>query len=599
MKLLYPAALFFLFSIPIIIAMYILKQKFEERKVSSLYLWEQVLKDMDVNTPWQKLKSSLPLILQVILALILTLAITDPFLFIKGQSGQNVIIVLDNTGSMNAAFENTTKFEEGKKRAEKVIRSLKPGNKITIISSGRKPKLELTASESKDDAVSKLKDIKPSNASGNIEDSLSLVKSMSKQYNSYKAIFFTDKEVDLKDIEGEVQAINYYSENVSLDYISHSKEEGSIKAIVRINNRSNETKSREVALYAEDKLFTLKEVELKPKETKTIYFENIPSNIKYMHAEISEKDSLNEDNVIYDVVKSADSQRVLLVSEKNVFIEKVLSSINSIELYKTNSIDNIMDKYDLYIFDGVLPNNLPEGGAVLFINPPDDSEKFNIKGSIDGGLGEVVTSPVTKYMEKAHFTVAKSKNIEIPYWGSVFLKVNSSPVGFIGENKGRKTAVLAFDLHNSDFPLISEFPIFMHNIVSYLTNVDFQGQSSYYCGDEITVNPLGTAEKMTMESPSGTKEDIEVKYPIRPYESTNDMGIYKLTQTSKEGETESLFALNFPTDTESNIDREAKSVTSTSGESLLDSSVLNLRFILIIAAIVLLIAEWMVYVYGY
>lgn len=599
MRLLYPAALFFLISIPIIIAMYILKQKFEERKVSSLYLWEQVLKDIDVNTPWQKLKSSLPLILQIILALLLTLAITDPFLLIKGRGEQNVIIVLDNTGSMNAVFEDTTKLEEGKKRAEKVIRSLKPGSRITIISSGRKPKLELNASGSKEDALDKLKSIKPSNASGNIEDSLSLVKSMSKQYELYRAVFFTDKEVDLKDIEGEVQALNYTLGNVSLDYISHSKEEDSIKTIVRINNRSNESQKREIALYAEDKLFTLKEVGLKPKETKTVYFEDIPSNIKYMHAEIGEKDSLNEDNVIYDVVKSTDSQKVLLVSEKNVFIEKVLSSINSIELYKTNSVDNIMDKYDLYIFDGVSPEELPEYGAALFINPPENIRDFNVKGSVDGGFGKVLTSPVTKYVEKAHFAVSKAKNIEVPYWGSTFLNINNTSAGFIGEDKGRKIGVLAFDLHNSDFPLISEFPIFIHNLVSYLTNIDFQGQSSYTCGDEITVNPLGTAERMTMESPSGSKENIEVKYPIRPYENTNDVGIYKLTQTSKEGETESLFAINFPSEKESNIDTEAKSVISTSGESLLNSSGVNLRFMLIILILILLAAEWVVYIYGY
>lgn len=599
MRLLYPMALFFLISVPIIVAMYILKQKFEERRVSSLYLWEQVLKDIDVNTPWQKLKSSLPLILQIILAVLLTLAITDPFLLIGGRGEQNVIIVLDNTGSMNASYEDSTKFEEGKKRSEKLIRSLKPGSKVTIISSGREPKLELNASSNKEDAINKIKSIKPSNASGNIEDSLSLVKSMSKQYNAYRAVFFTDSEVDIKDIDGEVQALNFYLENVSLDYISHSKDETGIKTIVRVNNRSSNSQKREVALYTEEKLFTLKDVDLKPNETKTVYFEGIPSNTKYMHAELNQKDSLNEDNIIYDVIKNAETQKVLLVSEKNVFIEKVLASINSIEIYKTKDIDNIMDKYDLYIFDGNSPKELPKDGAVLFINPPDNSEIFKIDGEIQGGSGSIVTSPVTKYMEKAHFTVAKSKNIEMPYWGNVFLKVGNKPVGFTGEIKGKKAAVLAFDLHNSDFPLISEYPIFIHNLVSYLTNVDFQGKSSFYCGDEITVNPLGDAEKMIMENPSGDKSDIEVKYPIRPYEDTNSVGVYRLTQTSKDKEEESLFAVNFPAEAESNINTEVKSVSNISGNSLLDSSGMNLRLLLIVLALILLIAEWMVYVYGY
>ena len=58
MKLFAPWALWFMGSIPIIIMMYILKQKFEEREISSVYLWQQVLKDIEVNTPWQKLKKN-------------------------------------------------------------------------------------------------------------------------------------------------------------------------------------------------------------------------------------------------------------------------------------------------------------------------------------------------------------------------------------------------------------------------------------------------------------------------------------------------------------------------------------------------------------
>lgn len=58
MTLFSPWALWFLALIPLVILMYILKQKFEEREISSTYLWHQVLKDMEVNTPWQRLKTT-------------------------------------------------------------------------------------------------------------------------------------------------------------------------------------------------------------------------------------------------------------------------------------------------------------------------------------------------------------------------------------------------------------------------------------------------------------------------------------------------------------------------------------------------------------
>jgi hypothetical protein len=599
MRLLYPGALFFLFFIPVIIAMYILKQKFEEREISSTYLWEQVIKDMDVNTPWQKLKSSLPLILQVLAAAFLAFALTEPF-WLGGKGGaQNVILVIDNTGSMNASYENTTRLEEAKNRSEKLIKGLKPGSKMTLISAGKSSKVELSSSQDKEAVLNKLKGIKPSNTYGDIGESTSLVKSLGKQFGSYKAVFFTDRKIEIKDIEGEVQSLDSYSENVSLDYISHAEEEGKLQAIVRVNNRSNITQNREISLYTEEKLFTLKDVQLGPKEVKTIYFDKIPSTVKYLQAEISEKDSLMEDNKIYDIIKNTEARKVLLVSQKNVFIEKVLSSLKNIEVFKTNSIDNIMDSYDLYIFDGVSPQVLPESGAVLFLNPPDNNPLVKVAGEVEGGLAAVQKSSVTKYMESASFTVARFKSMEVPYWASGFLKINNKAAAFTGDYKGRKTAVIGFDLHNSDFPLISEFPIFIHNLVTYLVDGDFQGTSAYVCGDSIDINPKGEALSLSMKTPQGKEESIELKYPIKPFENTEEIGIYKLSEKLKEQSYESLIAVNFPADRESGTDAEVRSVSNKLNGSLMDSSGVNLKLFLLIAILILLLIEWVVYIYGY
>lgn len=599
MRLLYPGALFFLLFIPVIIAMYILKQKFEEREISSTYLWEQVIKDMDVNTPWQKLKSSLPLILQVLAAALLAFALTEPFWLGAKGAVQNVILVIDNSGSMNASYEDTTRLEEAKRRSEKLIKGLKPGSKMTLISAGRSPKVELSSSQDKEAVLNKIKGIKPSNTYGDIGESTSLVKSLGKQFGSYKAVFFTDRKVEIKDIEGEVQSLDSYSENVSLDYMSHAEEEGNLQAIVRINNRSNNTQNREISLYTEEKLFTLKEVQLGPKEVKTVYFDKIPSSVRYLQAEISEKDSLMEDNKIYDIVKSTKAQKILLVSQKNVFIEKVLSSLKNIEVFKTNSVDNIMDSYDLYVFDGVSPEKLPESGAVLFLNPPEKNSLVKVMGEVEGGLAAVQKSSVTKYMESASFTVAKLKSMEIPYWASAFLKINNKPAAFTGDYKGRKIAVIGFDLHNSDFPLISEFPIFIHNLVTYLVDGDFQGTSTYVCGDSIDINPKGEALSLTMKTPKGKDENIELKYPIKPFENTEEIGVYRLSEKLKDQSYESLIAVNFPADRESGTDAEVKSVSNKLNGSLMDASGVNLKLFLLIAILILLLIEWVVYIYGY
>lgn len=592
-----PFALMFLGFIPIVILMYILKQKFEEREISSTFLWEQVLKDIEVNTPWQKLKKNLLLFLQILAISLLALALSEPFLRLKGKSFENAIIVVDNTGSMNAVYENSNVLEEAKKRAEKEIKSLSPGSKITIITSAKQPKIELSSTTDKNEAINKIKAIKPSNASGNIDDSVSLVKSMSRQNENYRTIFYTDKGVDIKGLRGEVVSLTSSGENVSLDYISHSKDKDSIKAIVRITNRGRSNVTREVSLYGESKILDIKTLDLKGGETKTVYFDKVPLDVKYIWAEITEKDSLLQDNMVYDVIRKNEMQKVLLVSEKNVFIEKVLSSINNIELYKMNPGEKIIDKYNLYIFDGNISQEIPADGNIMLINPPDKNSIVKVNGTTDGGTSEILKNTVTKYIENANFSVSEIKNIEVPYWGNTFLKIGDKPVGFIGELKGRKIGVLAFDFHKSDFPLSGEFPIFMNNMMSYFSGENFSSKASYLSGSNVDMTPLPEATEVNVQLPSGDKEKVTLKYPIKPFDNTSSLGIYKILQKTDDKEKEDLFAVNFPTESESNIGGEDKSIKNLTNISLSSNAGMDIQPFVIIALLILIIGEWILYVY--
>jgi hypothetical protein len=518
---------------------------------------------------------------------------------LKGKSFENVIIVLDNTGSMNAIYEDSSRFAEAKKRAEKLVHSLRQGSKVSIITSAKEQRVEISASSDKNAVISKIKSIKPSNTSGNMQDSLSFVKSIAKQYENYRAVFYTDSPLDIKGINGQVDNVSSYGINVSLDYMSHSKDKDGTKAIVRINNRSNNSQKRDVSLFAGDKLLDIKTVELKPTEVKTVYFEKIPDNAAYLWAEINEKDALTEDNVVYDIVKQSKNQRVLLVSEKNVFIEKILGAINGVELYKTNTEDKLTEKYDLYIYDGITPKELPKEGSLMFINPLSNNPIVKVKGDIEGAQGEFVKHPVTKLLDKGSFTVAEMKNMELPYWGSEMLKVNGKTAAFAGEDKGRNIAVIGFDLHKSDFPLNHEFPIFMHNLVSYMVNGDFAKKTSYYCGDSVDLNPKAEATELKVQLPSGNSDKVEVKYPLKPFENTMQTGVYKVNEKLGDKEQASLFAVNFPIDKESDINLQGKAIQNTEGSSISKIGGLNLQLYIIIGVLVLFLVEWMVYAYGY
>ncbi len=52
MSFLNPWGLLFALSIPAIVLLYLLKQRYQEVEVSSTYLWEKAVQDMQASAPW-------------------------------------------------------------------------------------------------------------------------------------------------------------------------------------------------------------------------------------------------------------------------------------------------------------------------------------------------------------------------------------------------------------------------------------------------------------------------------------------------------------------------------------------------------------------
>ena len=95
MGFLAPSALFFgLLAIPVL-ALYLLRVRGRERRVSSTFLWRHVVHDIEANTLWQRLRPSLLLFLQLLALAALVFALAGPyFLRASGIEG-DLILVLD------------------------------------------------------------------------------------------------------------------------------------------------------------------------------------------------------------------------------------------------------------------------------------------------------------------------------------------------------------------------------------------------------------------------------------------------------------------------------------------------------------------------
>lgn len=89
-------------TLPVLIAMFLLKLRRKPVRVSSTMLWDQAVKDLQANVPFRWLRPSWMLLLSVLILASLLLALARPALDATAARAQTVVLVIDRSASMNA-----------------------------------------------------------------------------------------------------------------------------------------------------------------------------------------------------------------------------------------------------------------------------------------------------------------------------------------------------------------------------------------------------------------------------------------------------------------------------------------------------------------
>lgn len=587
--------LFLLLTIPPVIMLYILKRKYKEEVISSSLLWKEVYKNTRASTPWEKFKKNIMLLLQIIIILSVILALMSPFINIGGRTYKNVIIVVDNTASMNTIYDDKlSRLEKGKLLAKEYLNSTREGTKAYIISYDGNSNLLLNGEFNKFNSESIINNISKSYNTGDISDVLSFVKAIGDGIGEeYEALIFTDKQTSISDINGKLVYLGNSGLNASIDNISHKVVDGKIKVIANVTNNGDKEYEGDFSLYNGDKLLEVNKINLGVSESKTLSFELDSLSDDYLKGELSRKDILMEDNTYYHVINENKVKKVLLVTDENVFLEKAFGIIENTEVYKTNDPNNITenDEYDLYVFDNKMPEVIPKGGNILFINPS-SNEFFNVLNGGEMGQAKAIKGAVSSYLENTQFTLSEYKIIETPYYGTNILTIDDNSIGFKGEVNDRKIAALSFDLHSTDFALKKEFPILIYELGEELISTGMVYKNNFTAGEKIVVKSSDFESEINVTYPNGEIKELKSGDELK---GNLELGIYKINQNDNK----ESFSVNFPSLSESNtsIEEIGENNNIVDGKSNLKSG-FNMTRVFILLAILVVAFEWIFYKKG-
>lgn len=598
----WPLAL--LVCIPIIILLYMLKQKAQEYPFSSSMLWKEIFNNIEATKPWEKLKKNLLMILQILTILLLIVALMAPYLKRGGRRYDNVVLVIDTSASMGIRYnEDHTRLEEAVERAVDYIDSLSETSQVTILTAGQEAQIVKTNVTDKAELKKALRGLQVTDLSGDASVAVSVVQSMTSQWEQYQAVFMTDTSMELGNLDAQVMNLYTDYQNLSMDYVSYGTEydeagNASMTVIGKITNDTDQDVTTDVNLYGDDTLLMVQSVVIPAGGSQTVYFSQVNFTGSVLMAEINRKDDLEADNRAYTVVREEGQKRVLLVTDDNMFLEKAVMNIPWVDLYKTSQLSAVgkSEEYDLYIFDGKLPETLPEQGNILYVNPGSWGDIVQAETLSNVSVAFTDTE-LTRYIAGDSFGVTAGKAYERPIWADGFLTSGSSCLGYYGETAGRRVAVLGFDIHQSDLALQADFPILISNLMDYMMVSGMVSEDYYATGDKIVFNGNINGSDLTVQDPNGVSSVLAAAAATNAYTDTDQAGVYTVSQTVNGEERQEKFVVRFPVEQESHQDGETAVSNETKNEEAQTlSGGRELRNLVILILLFALAVEWFVYV---
>jgi hypothetical protein len=527
MSVLSPLALLGLLFVPLVLAMYLLKLRRDERVVPSTLLWQRLLTDVEANAPWQRLRRSLLLLLQLLLVLLLAILAARPFLERPAGLAGDVVVVIDTSASMAATDVPPNRLTEAKSQVLAALRELPANGSVSVIAAGRTARVVVNGTTDLGRVRAAIEGITVSPSTGDLGDALNLANALAARAGHADILVATDAALAIKPtnrLDHPVRVLQVGRERKNQAIVAlavRPAPSGVTRSVfVSIANLDIEAAHRRLELYADDILIEARDLQTLDPQTRTeVIVDDVPRGasmieVRLTAAEGAAADALTLDDRAWAVVPPDRLRRVLLVAEGDPYLETALSYLPSTELYGVTPAkygpDTHAELFDLIIFEGFLPATLPRA-AILAIAPPATSDLGEVAGSLtDPGIGTPSSDePILKFVDLSSVHIGKATKFVQPAWArTVIAGPAGSPLLYVGEREGQRAGVLAFLPRNSDLPLQVAFPVLMANLTGELMGGSTAPTEAIAPGDPVTIPVPAGATSMVVTRPDGSSVEL-------------------------------------------------------------------------------------------
>jgi len=476
----HPAGLWLLLLALPVLALHILRPRRDEVEVSSTYLWRGIEATVSAARPWQRLRPSLLLFVQLLVVVGLALAVARPVRLTDAPVADHTVYIIDASGSMAARDGDPDRLSAAKAEARRLRGEIPAGGVASIVVADARPQVVLTASGDRDAFAQALDPIATTAGAADFAGAFVLAESLETTDDSIAFVFLsdggvTDAEQALLPPGTTYQAIGDQSTNRAITRLNvEPASGGGLRVYATIANTGGPEATQTLRLDVDGVTADTRELTIDAGATVDVEVD-LPAGER-VQAFLEGEDLLDIDDRAYAVAPSRRSLSVLVAGPDDPFLDAMLASIPGVEVTRSAAAAPAPDA-DLAIYNQV---DVPTDPQAPFwaIAPPSGAPGVAVTGTVEQPAATLVRTddPILADLDLSGVAIGATQRLDAPT-SEALVAAEGTPLLVRGAAGDLPFLYLGFPLAGSTLPLDTAFPILGDRVLSELGGAALPPQS--------------------------------------------------------------------------------------------------------------------------
>lgn len=479
MSFVFPAAFFLTALGAGILALYLQRQRRRPLEVSTLLFWQRILEREPHRRFLGRLRHPLSLLIQLLILLALVLALARPKPGARPHAAHTVV-VLDTRTRMQAEGV----FPAAVQAAQGLAAHASANTPLALLAVNGGPEILSGFSGDPRHLRETLAAVQPTDASGGLEETLALAERLlASQSGDRRLVFLSDRPADTT---AEQVLTGRAADNAGILAFSQRpipSSPQSAEVFVKIGNFASTDRDLELELSLDGRLFDLQTFRV-PAGGEKDYSLTIPAAIRasgpgHLVAKLTTRgaaDALHADDSACAQLDTGAVPRVLLLTESNPFLQGALRADPGVQLEilnPTNWRPDLVRGFDAVVFDRFLPDDLDlNAGRYFFFG----QSPFEIGGEEVTLSAPTIADPSSPLLwNVGTIGPVRARLLRAPEGWRTEAPVTGGGAPLIltvEKPGGPRHVATAFSVEDTTFPLRPGFPLFVSNVIRWLTGHD-------------------------------------------------------------------------------------------------------------------------------